>query len=207
MNRNKKLKESTMEKRLLTLFHEDGILDLMAGMIVLLFGLVTQFEMMGLIGLIAIPGTIYFPIKEKTTFPRIGVIRFNAERENRRKFILSFLFGVVLLLGIVLFYLTDGALHQPLSNFLQKNIFLIFVAVFWSVIYVVGVLLKNKRFHYYSLLWVGLVVSSILFGYEISMAMIGLGILMMGVALVLMKRFMGKYSLAGMESGVDNESE
>ena len=205
MNRSKK-KDSVMERKLLSLFHEDGILDLMAGVMVLLFGLVTHFEAMGFISLIAIPGTFYFPLKERITFPRIGLIRFSSERENRRKFQLSFLFGAVFLLGVITFYIGNIELPSSIAAFLQRNMFLVFVAVFWVVIYAVGVFLKNQRFHYYSALWLGLIVASQLLGFEMNVAMIGLGIVMMGVSVWLMVRFVQCYAIDD-EGGESNESE
>ena len=43
------------------------------------------------------------------------------------------------------------------------------------MIYAVGIFLKNARFHYYSVLWLALIFSSVFFDFELGFAMIGLG--------------------------------
>ena len=130
MNRSVKMKESSMEKKLLALFHEDGILDLIVGIIVLMFGFVTRYEIFALIGLIAIPGIFYFPLKERLTYPRIGLIRFNSENENRRKFQVVFLFGVVLLAGLILFLFMNVPVPSTIGAFFQNYSLLIFITFF-----------------------------------------------------------------------------
>ncbi len=206
MNRSVKMKESSMEKKLLALFHEDGILDLIVGIIVLMFGFVTRYEIFALIGLIAIPGIFYFPLKERLTYPRIGLIRFNSEKENLRKFQVVFLFGVVLLAGLILFLFINVPVPSTRGAFFQNYSLLIFITFFGGVIYAVGIFLKNARFHYYSVLWLALIFSSVFFDFELGFAMIGLGGVMLGVSGWLMVKFVRKYDLnEGIELDDENE--
>ena len=76
MNNQTNPKKSELRSKLLLLYHQDGILDLVVGTCLLLLTLVMAFDQGAFIGLIGIPAIFYIPFKDQIALPRIGLIRF-----------------------------------------------------------------------------------------------------------------------------------
>ena len=195
MNKRHSLKSSRLEKKLFTAYHQDGILDLVAGFMILAFALVILFDQNAYVGLIAIPAALYFPLKQKVTFPRLGVIRFSPEKEQRRKLNLSMLFGLTTLLGLVVFYIFAGDLPESIVNRLRENMPLLFGGVFSLILLAVAYFLNNSRFYIYAVLGLATVWIAHFLNFSIGSAVGILGCVVEITAWVLLARFLSDYKL------------
>ncbi len=95
MNNKNSLNKSDLRRRLLLLYHQDGILDLVVGSCLALLTLVMAFEQTAFIGLIGIPAIFYIPFKDQIALPRIGLIRFNKPSKNRARLSLVAVIGAI----------------------------------------------------------------------------------------------------------------
>ncbi len=98
-----------LRRKLFMLYHGDGLLDLAAGMTVLLLAAVFAFDAPAFIGLIGIPLILYIPLKDSLAVPRMGLIRFESGEISRRK-LLGFLLS-----GAVVFH-TIPAFESPAAG-------------------------------------------------------------------------------------------
>ena len=96
-----------IERRALTAYHEDGLLDIFMGGFLLFIGLsaFTEFEHRSILVYIVPPlGTLlYDRAKKLVTYPRLGYVRFTKEmraRVARDAFIVLFVAGFVTLTGL-----------------------------------------------------------------------------------------------------------
>jgi hypothetical protein len=176
-------------------YHQDGILDLVIGFMILIFATVNLLGQVAFIGLIAIPGSLYIPLKQKITFPRLGFIRFNAKREQQRKLSLALILGLVALLGLVVAYILVGDLPDSIVNGVRENIFLLFGGVFGLVLCAAAYFLKNSRFYFYALVAVILIWSANFMGIRLGVPIAILGGIVEGVGLIFMFRFYADYPI------------
>ncbi len=105
MRNNSDLKQ--IEKKLYCYFYQDGLLELITGLLIVTIFLGGIFEGAYLVGIYpALAFGIWKTVREKITLPRIGYAEFSAERKKRiqgeHRVFLIFL-SVVLLIGAALF--------------------------------------------------------------------------------------------------------
>ena len=109
--------KSQVERGIVRSFWDDGLLDILAGIVVLLIGIAWKFDLVPL-GAIAAAVTIplWKPLRSRITEPRLGHVEFSDTQTNRfRSYLIwCFLIGcLTLVLGIsVYFYVVkaEGAL-------------------------------------------------------------------------------------------------
>ena len=106
MSQNFNLKK--IEQKAYFSYHNDGIIDILIGFVILLFGIGMATDMAYLAAISASVGVpIWLAAKKYVTYPRLGLVKFNQDRINKEKNILflSILLGVVVLMYVSLFYL------------------------------------------------------------------------------------------------------
>ena len=92
----------TLKQKVYFAYHQDGILDLVAGSVVFGFGLNMltgniAFLMAGWMAMM-----LYILIKQRITIPRFGYVRFESEKKTFRKGLIGVVIGVLVLLFFVL---------------------------------------------------------------------------------------------------------
>lgn len=199
MNNQEKNKVGNLRQKMLMIYHEDGLLDLVVGLTVIMLSAVMAFEAVALIGLIGIPLILYIPIKERVSIPRMGRIRFEAQDMSRRKLV-AFLF---LGLAVLLFFLLLSLIRiNPQSDFvatIRANQVLVFNLILSAVLFAAGYFLNNQRFAIYSLINLGLLLGFNFIGLRIWSAVLGLGLLMVAVGIYHLVRFLRDYPLKSEE--------
>jgi hypothetical protein len=186
-------------------YHQDGLLDIFAGLYILGFGLgifadiVLDFGM----GIIIIPGgfiavalPIWIAAKRKVTMPRIGFVNFGIRGGS--KLMAIFIGLAVAGLGLALFIplaLESGS-RQVLDLIFQNGMLIVGFGSF-AVCMLFGYAMGLKRLYAYGLLaMITLVIGhfvGIFFGY----ILMGLGTTVTAVGFALLVSFVKKYPVKG----------
>jgi hypothetical protein len=186
-------KTKNLKQKLLMLYHDDGILDLVAGITILLLTAVFASAKVVFIGLIGIPVIFYIPIKEKLTYPRIGFMRFEPESIGKRKMFYFLLVGCLVFFGLVLLTIFVGSFSDGLVEFINANEVFIFAVILGATLWGVAVFMNNSRFIYYAVLSIALVCAAHFLGIRIWIALALLGITIEAVAINFFARFISQY--------------
>ena len=192
-------KNSRLKQKLLTLYHNDGILDLVVGSTLLLLTLVMHFDQIVFIGLIGIPIIFYIPLKQQITIPRIGLIRFTSKSKVNRVLLVTLLIGSLFFIAVaVLIYLMKANLFN-LRAFLANYELLLFGLLLGGVLFLAGALLNNKRFCIYtiaSIVFMGLIY---LLQWRLWIAVGSLALIIISTGVFHLVRFLRTYSLQGVD--------
>ncbi len=186
-------KSQSLTQKLYLAYHQDGILDLVIGVILLLFAAVLLFDQVVFIGTIGIPAILYFPLKQRITYPRLGYIRFEAEEEQQRRYILLLGLGVVAFVGLAVFYILVGDLPESVLDVLRTNDVLILGVLIGLFLGALAASLKNRRFYLYAGLAVLLVWSAHFLGFRAGIAVTVLGTAVEATGVYVLLRFLKKY--------------
>ena len=147
-----KQKNGSLRQKLLILYHQDGILDLVVGSCLALLTLVMAFDHGAFIGLIGIPAIFYIPLKDQIALPRLGLIRFEKPSKTRYWLTLIALIGVVtLLIFIVIFVLLPNP-GDSIKELISQYEILIFALLLSGFLSLGSLLMHNQRFLLYAAL-------------------------------------------------------
>jgi hypothetical protein len=135
-------------------YFEDGILDIIAGLPVLSFGLGMVFDATLLFIFTWLPMILYWPLKQVIALPRMGYVKFNPARRRKisKNMVLLLIAGTAsLILGIAV----NLGFENPLFNlreFMMKYSLLILGAVMASAFVLISILFELRRFFGYGVL-------------------------------------------------------
>jgi len=139
----------SLENKLFLSYFEDGIVDLLIGVMFIFDGLLMLTENTKFVGLAIIFTLLISPFKKKFIIPRIGFVKFRVTREHKiKKSMFVLLIAGILAFNIVLYFLTA----KGNSNFLQDYAF-IFLGMFMAMPPLFGAFFTGvKRFYLYAVL-------------------------------------------------------
>jgi hypothetical protein len=187
-----------LKRKVYLAYHQDGILDLAAGSVVLGFGLnmLTGNIVFLMIGWMAI--MLYFLIKQRITVPRFGFVRIESEKKTRQKAWVSVGIGVL----FVAFFLTLNIFvsRQPTSPETQAWIQRYHMVPLSAMLFglpalAAAIFLGLKRFYLYTLLAVGLPLLGALANIETYIPIVTTGAIMVAYGAFLLVNFLRKYPL------------
>jgi len=107
----------TMERKAYLSYHQDGLLDLGLGLLILAVGIGWAVGMPWLLGVffaVGIPS--YGAAKKILTIPRLGLVHFGPDRQRRVKREISFFliyFTITAMLGVVMLFLVTAVNRSP----------------------------------------------------------------------------------------------
>lgn len=156
-------KPKKLRQKLLILYHEDGLLDMVTGVTVLLLALVFLTNPV-FIGLIGIPLVLYIPLKDRVSTPRLGIIHFEPETDTRKRLVVFMLLGMGTFIVFFLFYRLATDLSPVIRGWLNANEIMIFVILLSGTLFTAGHALNNPRFWIYALISFVLVLAASLLG-------------------------------------------
>jgi hypothetical protein len=140
-----------IKQKAYTRFHQDGLLDILAGLMLFGYGLGMVTGITTFTAISWLPIMLYQPLKNAITVPRIGMVKFQDKETQKRKLSFSLLLGVFLLLGLMIFYLFGrDNLPQSLDAFLRTNIFLIFGIMMAMMFVGLGYFMTLSRMNLYA---------------------------------------------------------
>ena len=189
---------SPLKRKIYLAYHQDGILDLVAGSVVLGFGLnmLTDNIVFLMIGWMAI--MLYFLIKQRVTIPRFGYVRFESQKKTVHKAWISVGIGVLL----VAFFLTLNIFvsRQPASPetraWIQRYHMVPLSAMLFGLpALAAAIILGLKRFYLYAFLAVGLPLLGALVNIETYIPIVTTGAIMVAYGAFLLVTFLQKYPL------------
>jgi len=189
---------TSLKRKVFLSYHQDGILDLVAGSVVLGFGLnmLTDNVVFLMFGWLAM--MLYMLIKQRITIPRFGYVRFESKDETTKKAWVSVGVGVLLVLFFLVLNIyisrmptspeTDAWIHRyhmvPLSTIL-----------FGLPALVAASFLGLKRFYLYALLAAGLPLFGAWLNIETYIPIVATGSIILAFGTVLLVAFLQKYPL------------
>jgi hypothetical protein len=101
------------ERRVFSAFWQDGVLDLLVGAALMSIGMVWLLDMIWLTAIVPASAIVVWPILRRTiTEPRLGQVRFRADRRHRLRHGLI----AVVSLGMVLFAFAATHIHGGLDQ-------------------------------------------------------------------------------------------
>jgi len=187
-----------LRRKVYLAYHQDGILDLVAGSVVLGFGLnmLTDNIVFLMIGWLAM--MLYMLIKQRITVPRFGFVRFESQKKTVQKAWISVGIGVL----FVAFFLTLNIFvsRQPASPetraWIQRyHMVPLSVMLFGLPALAAALFLGLKRFYLYTLLAVGLPLLGALLNIETYISIVITGAIMVAFGVFLLVNFLQKYPL------------
>lgn len=149
-----------INRRLLLSLHQDGLLDILAGLIVATFGLIPILDQSGLgpglrqVIILLFYGVsvfLVFWLKRRITLPRAGYVKLSRKTTSRISIIL-------LIINVLLFLLFAGVyiFDIPVWDYFGSYKMSVPLGlIFLIMLTVTGGLLKAARFHFYGLLVLG----------------------------------------------------
>jgi hypothetical protein len=202
MSGNIDLKE--LQRKAMSSFHEDGIIDIMIGLLGLIWGFsaFTDASSLSVIWVaVVIPS--YWWLKREYTLPRIGMVRFSPrDGGGLPRILVTALVGAAVAVGLALWLAATEA-SKPFYYYLLTD--------YWGLVMGVGVAVTGAlyarvaylpRFYAYSALALALIGSAQYSGLPFGVHLIALGAVVLGYGGILLHRFIGKYPVQEVDGQV-----
>jgi hypothetical protein len=177
---------------------QDGLGDILTGLVFLSFGLSLLTEVFWLSAVwvpILIP--VWRTIKKRLHAGRLqdkGLSQATGQTGNTRLLMMLALGSVTFLVGLVFFTLMAGASDLVWLKSWLSTYFELVMGIFAAIVLaVVGAINRGSRFYFYALLALVLLSAGYLFGIHLSTSMITLGTLITISGLVVLSRFIGEH--------------
>jgi len=190
---------NSLTRKVYLSYHQDGILDLVAGTVVFGFGLnmLTGNIVFLMVGWMTM--MLYVLIKQRITIPRFGYVRFESENRTKSKAMISVGIGVLVLFLFVAFkFFVD---RQPTSlemdAWIQRYHMVPLSGIMFSLPALgAAIFLGLNRFYLYALLAVGLPALGAWANIETYIPIVTTGLSMLAIGTVLLVNFLKKYPLS-----------
>jgi hypothetical protein len=179
-------------------YHQDGLIDVLIGWMVLSFGIYLLLDSSVIIFLAWFPLLSYVPIKNKLTIPRLGYVKFNGVYNQTKRTHLGIVLSCVLILSILVFTVLLLGENNVLTTIipLRGNGLVIYGVVVALLLLMSGLFSGIWRLTSYGLLCVALAIAGILAKLPDYLLFIVLGLVILLIGAVLMILFIRKYPLA-----------
>jgi len=195
MSQDKEFKD--LARRAYISYHQDGIVDILIGIGILGFGLMTLTGSIFFNMLAWMPILFYVPIKNRITVPRFGYVQFTSKEKRNVQLLVGVGVGVLLFavfLGLYVFT-TFGNMPLWLKSLLQRFDLLLLGFLLAVPMVIGGALTGLIRFYAYAALIMVIIGTGIYLGIEAPYYVIFLGLVILSVGITLLVRFLRKYPL------------
>jgi hypothetical protein len=195
---SEKINLRELERKAYLSYHQDGILDIVIGFNILLFGIWILADMAFLAGAFAAIFTpIYAQVKKQVTVPRLGYVKFGPSRIAKTKKTTLFLViaGVVSAMsGAFLFARTEMGVLAPIHFLIEYGMIVIGVAGA-VVLSVVAYTSELRRLYAYAALFLILFTGGHFLNFPFPYFLITLGIAILLSGTYLLIGFQRKYPI------------
>lgn len=142
-----------LERKAWTAYFDDGILDITIGLFVLAFGIgmTTPYTGMAVLSWMVI--FFFAGAKKSITLPRVGLVKFSPEREERMKKETSFFvvfFSITALMGLAFFLALTTGIPQPIKTVVGELALVSYELIIAVGICLVGYWKQIRRFYAYT---------------------------------------------------------
>jgi len=203
-----KINLKKIERKAYTSYHQDGLIDVFAGFLILSFGLWLILDMawMGwILWLVAV--SAYATAKRVFTIPRIGFVKFAPHRAKVLLTIALLGFSLSAILGVVAFMQVAGGGRPLWLVFAAENHMLVIGVLVAASFCVVGYAFRVRRMYAYALLTLIMFVIGQFLYYPLHYYLILLGTLILLTGLTLLIRFVRRYPPSATGSMGDSGNE
>jgi hypothetical protein len=203
-----KINLKKIERKAYTSYHQDGLVDLFAGVFILSFSLWLILDMvwMGWI-LWFVVVSAYAAAKRVLTIPRIGFVKFAPHRVKAVRTMVLVAFSLFALLGVVAFMQVEGG-GTPLWLLYAIEYYMPVIGVSVAASFcVVGYTFRIKRMYAYALLTLIMFATGHFLYFPLYYYMILLGTLILLTGLTMLIRFVQRYPLSATASMGDSNNE
>ena len=187
-----------LKRKVYLAYHQDGILDLVAGTVVLGFGLNMLTDNIAFLMIGWFVMMMYVFLKKRITIPRFGYVRIDSEKKTLMRSWLSMGIGVfVLLLFFGLGFFVNREPTSPEMEALIRRYHMVPLSamLFGLPALVAAFFLGLKRFYLYALLAIGLPLLGALSNIETYIPIMTTGAVILAFGAVLLVTFLQKYPL------------
>jgi hypothetical protein len=183
-----------IERKAYTSYHQDGILDILIGVIILGFATMVIADMVYLGWVFSIAAiSIYAAAKKVLTVPRIGFVKFPQQRTKRTILALVILGVLSNVLGLITFMQVESG-STPLWLLFAIENYMLVIGVFGATLFCIGgYTLRAQRAYAYALLTLLLFVIGHYIYYPLQYYLILLGAVVLLSGLAMLVRFVRKY--------------
>jgi hypothetical protein len=201
MSENIDLKE--LRRKAMSSFHEDGIIDIILGILALIWGFsaFTDDQSLSVIWIaVVIPS--YWWLKREYTMPRIGMVRFSRNTKSATTALAAGAVGALIAVGIVIWW-TSLRSNQPFYYVLISDnwaLTLGLCSAALGVVYARVALLP--RFYAYAAITLLFVGSAQFLRLPFGVHLIALGAVFLGYGGYLLYRFTRKYHVQAVDGQV-----
>jgi len=192
----------TLKRKVYLAYHQDGILDLTAAVVLLGFGTFMLTGSVVFLTMGAIFATLYTLMKNRITVPRFGYVRFEPQEKTVAKYWFLLGFGVLVFLAFLagsIFQSNTPTELQALKQ--QYHMVPLSAMLFGLPALAAAVFLGLKRFYLYALLTVGLPALGGWLDIETYIPILAVGFVMLAVGIGLLSSFLKKYPGGGNDNG------
>ncbi|MDH5438338.1 MAG: hypothetical protein OEX76_05500 [Candidatus Bathyarchaeota archaeon] len=203
-----KINLKKIERKAYTSYHQDGLIDVFAGFLILSFGLWLILDMawMGWI-LWFVAVSAYAAAKRVVTIPRIGFVKFAPHRAKALVTSALIVLSLFAFLGVVAFMQTEGGGTPLWLLFAIENYMLVIGVSVAASFCVVGYTFRIRRMYAYALLTLIMFVTGHFLYYPLHYYVILLGSLILLFGLAMLVRFIRRYPLSTTRSMGDSGNE
>ena len=203
-----KINLKEIERKAYMSYHQDGLIDVFAGFLMLGFGFWLLLEMawMGWIfWFVSI--SAYAAAKRVFTIPRIGFVKFTPHRAKALVTVALIGFSLSALLGAVAFMQVAGRSRPPWLLFAAENHMAVIGVLVAASFCVVGYAFRVRRMYAYALLILVMFVTGQFLYYPLHYYLIMVGSLILLSGLALLIRFIRRYSVSTTRALGDSGNE
>jgi hypothetical protein len=197
---NQKINLKEIERKAYTAYHQDGVVDVSAAVVILLFGIIMVGDMPWLGGIGGVSGilaiSLYAAFKKYGTVPRLGYVKFPQQRAQRITAIALVLGTLSALMGVVAFLQTTSQGTPDWILFLIENYMLTIGIASAGLFILGGYAFKTKRIYAYALLTLAMFTIGHFLSFPLYYYLAVLGTIIMAIGIVLMARFVKTYPKA-----------
>jgi len=189
---NQKIDLSKIEKKAYMAFHKDGLWDLCLGLTFICIVLGVYYDISMLTPIIASMAIIIVPsLRKSVVIPRMGYVKFSAERQAREKYkmnSLMILFTFTTFLGAFVFLIYT--MDMPFLNWV-KDLGIIPIGFVMSLVSaVVGHLYEMRRYLIYAAIIMTVFIIEHLLGYRLFFSFSIIGGILIIVGLTMFVQFL-----------------
>jgi hypothetical protein len=187
-----------IKRKVYLAYHQDGILDLTAGMVVLGFGTFMLVDNVIFLVVGSLAALQYIFWKNRITIPRYGFVRVNSQEKSTLQGILLMGLGVLVLFAfLILNYFSPGKMASPEFEAWSQRYHMVPLSAVLFGLPALGaaVFLGLKRFYLYALLAVVLPALGGWIDLPTYAPILSLGMIILVTGGVLLVRFLKTYPL------------
>ena len=182
-----------LETKAFRSFWDDGLLDLMFGLVILVTG-ISWWQNVAVLGAIfpAVCASMWNPLRKRLAEPRMGYVEFSGDRELKsrsfRHGLFAFLVGTMAF-GVVVFILWRGdVMPDPAKWIAGFPLVLIGIPALFFALFT-----SCRRFAVYALVLFLAGVEVIIQGWDPHVGLIASGIFITAAGLIILLRFLQRY--------------